>query len=1017
MREISKKAFWLAITQIPVPVGLFWIWKVAAVRPSVAVAIAAGYELLVFLPRILDRFWAGFGAAVWGELKPETVKATADWIRNAIKGFGPGFRRRYKKQMQLDFEAFNVKGLGLINAYNLKLDNVFVDLRISQANPRQFNLDALTRKGIDGAHSLWDFLQRLQPKSNNGTALAIVGPPGCGKTTLMQFTALVFAANHQRRYKLRAATPLLLFLRDHVATICQDTPPTLAELAQMHFTNRQKYPSLNTPFAWFSREMGLGRCLILLDGLDEVAEPDLRRRISDWVDDQLRSYPRCRFVVTSRPQGYQDAPLERAHVLEVENFDAEQVRRFIENWYLANERVMSGNRLNESVRYSATQGAQDLLQRLRRTPTLHDLTANPLLLTMIAMVHRYSGALPGTRVELYAEICEVLLGRWRQNKGVADSLKATQKLSVLRPLAAHLMNELRKREIRTSVAVDVMAGPLSRIGVPRENAECFLREIQSSSGLLLERENGVWSFTHFTFQEHLTASHWREEHLDPDWNRLVPDSWWRETLRLYAAQSDATPIVRACLDAGTLSALTLAADCLEENETLDERVRAEATGRLIEALESEDDDTRHLAAEVHLNRRLDKLLAIDEQRAIDLRYVSSAEYQLFLDEMRVGGDYYQPDQWTKFVFNKSEALEPIRGIRYEDAVAFCAWLTQKRGGTVRYRLPRATEAGDHEAKPGTYEQPLATWCEGGVLVGLSQAGIAELNVKLATLSTLPRPGIEVQTPSMIGPERIEHPFATNVQLPAKPASDFRSALNLASGIQSGQITERAFQVARRPAAELARDLQRVKELFQDLGYVKNAEGIFPRKLAIHQILERASKHCLDIARMMDTPRAMALAFGIACERDSIRVVELAKELGQIRELAINRVEKLGDARDCARHLASNVFDSEYWTYLNIILSVLDVSHVTEWQALRTGQRKYMIRVFEDAYSGAHSANRHLILVAVIVWLSRKDPYSTLHLQQYLSGHWWMQIFVAREEGRLPAWEGIRIVRETASDKP
>jgi predicted NACHT family NTPase len=100
-------------------------------------------------------------------------------------------------------------------------------------------------------------------------------------------------------------------------------------------------------------------------------------------------------------------------VLEVLPFNTSQVRRFVESWYLANEIRSSGNVYDAGVRHRANQDAKDLLQRLRHHPSIGAMTVNPLLLTMIAMVHRYHGALPGTRVELYAEICEVLLGRWR----------------------------------------------------------------------------------------------------------------------------------------------------------------------------------------------------------------------------------------------------------------------------------------------------------------------------------------------------------------------------------------------------------------------------------------------------------------------------------------------------------------------------------------------------------------------------------------------------------------------------
>ena len=46
---------------------------------------------------------------------------------------------------------------------------------------------------------------------------------------------------------------------------------------------------------------------------------------------------------------------------------------------------------------------------------------------MIATVHRYRASLPGKRVALYAEICEVFLGKRQEARGIAQELSAAQK--------------------------------------------------------------------------------------------------------------------------------------------------------------------------------------------------------------------------------------------------------------------------------------------------------------------------------------------------------------------------------------------------------------------------------------------------------------------------------------------------------------------------------------------------------------------------------------------------------------
>ncbi len=77
---------------------------------------------------------------------------------------------------------------------------------------------------------------------------------------------------------------------------------------------------------------------------------------------------------------------------------------------------------------------------------------------------------------------------------------------------------------------------------------------------------------------------------------------------------------------------------------------------------------------------------IEDDTYIDDTLVTCAEYQLFIDEMREQGEYYQPDHWTSYQFVDGQAQEPVVGIRYSDAEAFCVWLTERNSGEWEYRL-------------------------------------------------------------------------------------------------------------------------------------------------------------------------------------------------------------------------------------------------------------------------------------------------------------------------------------------
>jgi energy-coupling factor transporter ATP-binding protein EcfA2 len=559
-------------------------------------------SLLCFIVFEIAAFAIGVSTKIWQKLEGKWIEQIANHLDKTAKIRLSDYRPRYLEYITYQHRVFDVKGLRSQGPYNLELNQVFVQLSVDPTPPHQSTPNPLNipQKLRTNAHTIWEYINANGMGNQN---LAILGAPGSGKTTLLKHIALTLAGPQDRRQKIGVSNPVpvLLFLRDHAADIQANQDIRLAVLIRKQLERRE---APLPPDGWLEDQLDNGNCLVMLDGLDEVADLAARRKVVAWVEKCMGAYGKNRFIVASRPHGYKTNPLANVTVLQIRAFTSDQVKQFVHNWYLANE-LMSSQRDDPGVRVDAKQGAEDLLKRIYDTPALNDLTVNPLLLTMIATVHRYRSSLPGRRVELYAEICIVFLGKRQEAKGlVSDSdLTPIQKQLVLQVLAYHMMQN-NVREIKQADIPSVISACLASVS---PNADCkdFIKNIEDTSGLFVEREPGEYGFSHLTFQEYLASVQALENQLEDELiHQATQSSWWYETIRLYCAQTNASNIILACLAGPTISTLELVIDCMEEAREINLQTRQKYEDTIQKLLNSPDPNIRRLIVEARLKARL-----------------------------------------------------------------------------------------------------------------------------------------------------------------------------------------------------------------------------------------------------------------------------------------------------------------------------------------------------------------------------------------------------------------------------
>ncbi|MDX6744485.1 NACHT domain-containing protein [Actinocorallia sp. A-T 12471] len=635
----------------------------AAIATAVVVGGVAGNQILNDGEFAWPWIAPAFGAALLGVLG---TGASAPGGDTALRGR----LSRYRRQLHASVSDMETLGLVTRGEFVLRMKHVYVDVALRPRPARETSGDPGVGVRADPGERrpLADFL-------DGGRVLAVIGSPGSGKTTLVRHTALALSEPPgppwRRAFRRARRVPVLLYLRGHTAAILSGDARGLPEVAVAAPWLRGAVEA-----DWLAGHLEAGRCVVLLDGLDEVADEADRRRVVAWVRDQIARYPGNAFVVTSRRHGYESNPLPNADVLQVQRFTADQVAEFLHGWYRAVERrAREGS--DADVREAADAQAADLVARLRAKPSLYDLAANPLLLTMIANVHRYRGSLPGTRAALYAEMCEVLLHRRQESKSLSDptGLSGSQKEAVAGHLAFQ-MTERGVRDLSEADAVRAVEEPLREaVGDRPGLALLFLAEA-TRCGLLVEHEQGCYAFAHLTLQEYLTAAHIREH---PDLLPLlldgVHDPWLRETTLLWASRADATPVVRACLDRGTVPALTLAFACADEARQLHPATRAALNALLTEET-GPNPDRRRLINAITAARALQDVIRLHNGTEICAHPVSQDLWTRYLREAIPTGHHPEP-----------VAPGPATGIPASEILPFLAWLNRLSEATTVYLPP------------------------------------------------------------------------------------------------------------------------------------------------------------------------------------------------------------------------------------------------------------------------------------------------------------------------------------------
>ncbi|PRQ05146.1 metallophosphoesterase [Enhygromyxa salina] len=330
----------------------------------------------------------------------------------------------------------------------------------------------------------------------------ILGDPGSGKSTLARYLAMRVAESEA------PVVPLLLTVRDWVMGGGEEG---MLDQARRYAASVLE---IRTSVETLEQLCERGQAVLIVDGVDECSET-LRVGLRDRLHGVASRYPLMPVLVTSRILGYDEAPLNATpfqHFV-LEPFDDEQLRQFIERWYVVAESKNPVERQRKQAQLWSALEAEPRAKQMARTP---------LLATLLALVHFHRAQLPGERAQLYAVCIDTLVVTWpAARKRSLPELAGHRQLPMLEKLAFWMQSQrpsnFDTREQQLGVVVtrrqldDQLEAqladhaPESNEGWRRDLAHKWRRWLVADSGLLQESQRDRYSFVHLSLMEHLAG--------------------------------------------------------------------------------------------------------------------------------------------------------------------------------------------------------------------------------------------------------------------------------------------------------------------------------------------------------------------------------------------------------------------------------------------------------------------------------------------------------------------------------
>ncbi len=424
-------------------------------------------------------------------------------------------KKRYFQYLEYECGEIRLDGLpsdDQVGSKTLRLEKLYIPLKFRERSQREGEM-TLTTDGLPYLPND-NYTKQIIPEGNDTFCRILLAGPGSGKTTLLKRIAIAYSFSNRfsdvnDNLPCRVFFPIWIKCR----TFKQNTNISISEIISYISQDAEFKPNeyeISRAFQYLCySSIDDGTALLLIDGLDEITNTDVRNRFIEQLLIFIKGNPKVNVLLTSRIVGFDRIShglFSNFKQFEIAEFDPDDIITLCIEWH----KVVFDDRKQ------TVDQASELALTIIKNPQIFALARNPLLLTALLLVNRRVGRLPTKRIALYKESIRVLLETWNQ------AGHAPLDLDVTICQLAYVAFDMMKRGVQTIGKRDLLrlfsAARQEQdwiVAYDNEPLNLFIERVELRSSLLIKRGycqssdnrefEDEYEFRHLTFQEYLAA--------------------------------------------------------------------------------------------------------------------------------------------------------------------------------------------------------------------------------------------------------------------------------------------------------------------------------------------------------------------------------------------------------------------------------------------------------------------------------------------------------------------------------